>query len=119
MSVMKYEFCVSPRPQAGRKPAGRGTSSTRDVTAVIVVGLANKEILTVPTPADPRLSRLTAPFESLFPSCSLAYSNADGKPWHLMAPSRTGRIGSPNSERATAICSPQGSGFESLFRSQV
>src|SRR5436309_3023370 len=33
-----------------------------------------------------------------------AYSNADGKPWHLTALSGTGRIRTANSERAAAIC---------------
>src|SRR5438309_11104954 len=44
--VMKYELWTSPRPQAGRNGAGSGTSRTRDVTAVIVVGLAIQRIPT-------------------------------------------------------------------------
>ena len=45
MSVMKYELCTFPRPHAGRKSAGSGTSSTREVTAVIVVGLVKLQTI--------------------------------------------------------------------------
>lgn len=49
ITVMKYDVCTSPRPQAGRNGAGSGISRMREVTDVIVVGLANSMMIFVGT----------------------------------------------------------------------